>query len=228
MSDKPRVRVPQRALPTMLLLESLPPERKQTVETAMSQEPATASVSALRKRVAAALGGDDQDDAAREVLGELFGLAALAATHGYSPQAVADSLVETPSLELADAARRSGFASFLAALLGSDAIRTLGKAADLAGEHDRVFHTGRIITDLTPIFGDPVDEPVGAVLTHRLRVSYFGSNSRVEELELAFSSEQLEDLENMIRRARSKAASLEALLERVSLPTYDTHDEEDE
>lgn len=222
MTEKPPIRVPSRALPTMNRLVSLDEEGRKALHSALVSEPMPISIEALRERLATVL-GEDGPRAARDLVGELFGLANVAQTHGYDLEGVAESVAETPGLNLAGPERES-FAAFFGGLLRSSAVSTLGKAASLAGEHERLFHSVRVVTDVTPIFDEPDEDPIGGLVMHRLRISYWGT-AHEDEVEIALNTAQLSELAAAVSRAETKAASINNVLGRLSLPSFDTQGE---
>lgn len=216
--DRPDVRIPTRAVPTMRLLASLDETQQGNLEAAFSQTPASSSVDELRTRVRAVLDADEPDETAGRIVGEVFGLASLAVSHNYSMQGLAESVAAAPQLDLEDD-NRASFAEFFRRLLVSPAVKTIGKATDLAGEYERTAHTVRVVAELVPVFDEPDNEPVGAVLMHRLRLTYW-KNAKVEEIDIAFDSDQLKELGKAVARAEAKARSLEQMLVRIDLPSF--------
>ena len=226
MPDYPSVKVPDRAIPIMRRLVRLDPEQRARVGETLEEPSRVSSVAVLRSRLAAALGDDDDSDReARALVGELFGLASLATSHGYSHRGVADAIAATERLEL-PAEAREDFAEFFAGLLDSRVVATLGKAADLALEYERVLHTARIVSEIVPVFDEPNADPVGSIVMNRMRLTFW-RNGRVEDFELALTASQLDELETLVARAKTKATSLEGLLDRVLLPRFEMDEGEE-
>ncbi len=93
--------------------------------------------------------------------------------------------------------------------------RTLGltaKSVTLLSEHEHRWCSGRVLTDLRPVFGDnPETFPAGVVITHVLRVHYHDADD-LKEFYLALDEDDLSELADIISRAQVKAQSLRALL----------------
>lgn len=218
MSEKPRIRVPARALPTMTFLAELAVGEREALLRAFQETPTSAE--GLRTRIADALHLDHSDSLPREIVSELFGLASLAESHSYSSESVGEVVAESPGLELDEGAQES-FAHLFSELLASPAVRTLGKAADLAGEHHQVMHTVRVVTDVTPVFDSPDKEPVGGLVMHRLRVAYW-EGSKLAHTEIAMTPAQLDEMSDALNRAKQKSTSIQAMLGRFALPYFVT------
>lgn len=82
------------------------------------------------------------------------------------------------------------------------------KAENVMSEHQNVFVDGRILTDLRPIFSEEIEEdkPVTTVI-HNLRVTYFSDNN-LKKMVFALDYEDLDKLEEIIMRAKSKEKRL--------------------
>ncbi|GAA2127560.1 hypothetical protein [Nocardioides bigeumensis] len=224
MVERVGVRVPARAVPTINFLVSLNADARAAVQRVLHGKPVTVSMHALKVEIAEALGNAPESTKwANEVLGELFGLAAVAKAHDWGLEAVADGVSRADGVDVDDE-QRGGFVAFLHGALDSPAVKTLGKAADLVTEHSRRLHLARFVTDLVPIFDDPDEEPLGAVVVHRLRLDCFAE--RDEVVEVAMTTSQLSELLEAITRAQQKAASLEAMLGRLSMSAFDTSEDD--
>jgi hypothetical protein len=225
VTNRPSVRVPQRAMPAMNFLASLDAQTRDAMVGILNEKPVTTSLQALRERLSDLLNSAPvPTKMAREVVAEFFGLASAANDHDWDFKAVAEVVSETEGLEIG-AGTREEFADFLYRCLSSVAVKTLGKATDLAHEHPKRMHTARIITDLTPIFDSPEQEPLGGLVMHRLRIDCFTSNRADEVLEIALTTSQLAELSDTIVRAQKKAASLDQVLGRLSLSAFSTSED---
>ncbi|MFN0106141.1 MAG: hypothetical protein ACKV2U_29130 [Bryobacteraceae bacterium] len=111
--------------------------------------------------------------------------------------------------------------SILEKLMGIDTLSTISKAARLHRDGERLYRSAKILSDIRPIFGrDPSVRPVGAVLTHTLKVGYHeGSEHR--EFHLILDSDDLAALDEVVRRAQTKDKTLRALLKDAKLPSLD-------
>jgi hypothetical protein len=149
----------------------------------------------------------------------------VAESHQYSLLDVAQSVATSPALKIEDEEEQTRFSALLASLLSSSAVRTLGRAAALAAERERVLHALRIVSDITPVFEDPDSEPVGVLLTHRLRLTYWDGGI-LDDVEIALTTSQLDELQNAIERANAKAESMRSMLGRLPLVAFEVDGEE--
>ena len=91
------------------------------------------------------------------------------------------------------------------------AVRQVASAKELL-DRENTYCRARIISDLRPIFGSNVRQSPKAVLVaHMLRITYHhGSRGTLKDLFLTLRTEDLDQLSELIERARSKADSLHA------------------
>lgn len=94
---------------------------------------------------------------------------------------------------------------------------TLGvtaKAVDLMAEHEKVYCSARVITDLRPIFSpDVTKEPTEILVVHNLRIGYHESGELCHTY-FSMDASDLEDLQEMLERAVKKAKTLTSLAKR--------------
>lgn len=100
----------------------------------------------------------------------------------------------------------------LTALTESPAMEIHAKARSLQQDRENTYCRARLITDLRPIFRSDVRQSPKAVLVaHMLRITYHhGSRGTLQDLFLTLRTEDLDQLSELIERARSKADSLHA------------------
>lgn len=149
------------------------------------------------------------------------------AARGASIADFVDALcVAAESLNLPELKPKDGdwsqFKQDLTELLSLD--QSLGlsaKAVDIQREHQRVYCDARVLTDLRPVFKDDVSEaPLAGVIVHTLRISYH-EGRRLEQLFVAMDREDLEELEDLVRRALAKEDSLRVLAQKAGLRCLD-------
>jgi hypothetical protein len=103
-------------------------------------------------------------------------------------------------------------------VLAIDTLSQLAKATRLQRDAERVYCEGRIISDIRPVFADNVDNPpVGAVITHSLRISYHEARDH-NEFVVLLDTEDLEKLKALVERALAKAKTLRSLMAKSDLP----------
>lgn len=119
--------------------------------------------------------------------------------------------IEEDELRL-DETRQRRLRDRLTALTESPAMEIHAKARSLQQDRENTYCRARIITDLRPIFGSDVRQSPKAVLVaHMLRITYHhGSPGTLRDLFLTLRTEDLDQLSELIERARLKAESLHA------------------
>lgn len=111
--------------------------------------------------------------------------------------------------------------SLLDRLLSIDTLNTIAKAGRLGRDGERLYCSSKILSDIRPVFGkDTTVRPLGAVLTHTLKIGYHeGSDHR--EFHVILESSDLIALGEVVQRARSKDKTLRELLKNIALPSLD-------
>lgn len=107
------------------------------------------------------------------------------------------------------------------ALANLPVLRVSSKSTALQLAHSRVFTSSKIMTDLRPVFGEPVDgtDPLFMII-HQLQITAL-HNDEKEEIFFAMDDRDLEKLGEMVSRARSKAAQLRQTLKSHNLAEID-------
>jgi hypothetical protein len=96
------------------------------------------------------------------------------------------------------------------ALSGDNAIAITSKARSVASEYPNVFCSGRILTDLRPVFGADVGQsPAAFVVIHTLKLVYHENDSH-QEFFVSLDRGDLEDLKMQAERALKKEISIKA------------------
>lgn len=97
------------------------------------------------------------------------------------------------------------------ALSFNNSLGITAKAENVMSEHQNVFVESKILTDLRPIFSEEIDEdnPVTTII-HNLRITYFADNN-MKSMVFALDSEDIDKLEEIIARARSKEKRLKEI-----------------
>jgi hypothetical protein len=108
--------------------------------------------------------------------------------------------------------------NLLEQLLSIDTLKMISKAAQLQRDDERLYCKARILSDIRPVFNDNVStRPVGAVLTHGLRIGYHEGGDH-KEFHVVLDSDDLDALEEVVHRAQAKDKSLREFLADVKLP----------
>lgn len=103
-------------------------------------------------------------------------------------------------------------------LLSLKTLESISKAIGLQREEERTYCEAKIISDIRPVFGDDVkSKPVGAAITHTLKIGYH-ENEGHKEFYIVLDGVDLNELERVIKRAQDKAESLTEVLSGVGIP----------
>jgi hypothetical protein len=140
--------------------------------------------------------------------------------HGWENDELATAVAASPDLELL-AELQENAAKRVARLISAEAITTTARALDLQGEHERIFHDARVLTDIRPVFGpDAAKPPIGAVISEMLKVEYFTATD-TKEIFIALDRDDLIRLKSVVDRAITKAESLREFLEAADLRYFE-------
>lgn len=91
------------------------------------------------------------------------------------------------------------------------------KANDILTEHEHVFCTARILTDIRPIYqADLASTPSEAVITHTLKLTYHHDREH-KEFYVALDSDDLQTLKAAIERAEFKEQGAKSLLSKANV-----------
>jgi hypothetical protein len=103
-------------------------------------------------------------------------------------------------------------------LLNIGALNTLSKAIRLQRDGERLYCSTKILSDIRPVFGaDPSSRPVSAVLTHTLKIGYHEGGEH-KEIFFVLDEQDLEELQEIIERAKAKGRSIAQFLSDTGLP----------
>jgi hypothetical protein len=120
--------------------------------------------------------------------------------------------LQTPSKGL------SKLRTALEKLLDIDTLNTISKAARLQRDGERLYCVAKVLSDVRPVFkNDPAAQPIGAVLTHTLKVGYHEGREH-KEFHVILDSDDLTALGEVVRRAEAKDKSLREFLKNAGLP----------
>jgi len=112
----------------------------------------------------------------------------------------------------------------LRALLDVRSLQVGHKAALLQVEHGRVFTNARILTDIRPVFSEPVEEGplASALVIHTLKIEYWESGDQ-KSFFVALDAEDIQTIYEQVERAKLKEKRLRAeISERLSVELFDS------
>ena len=100
-------------------------------------------------------------------------------------------------------------------------IRLSAKASELRVDHDRVYNSSRVVSDLRPVFNEPLESGLsGFMIIHQLKMVSMRLG-KSEELFFAMDDRDLTSLKLAIERAEVKSKQMRELLRENKLPEYD-------
>lgn len=104
-------------------------------------------------------------------------------------------------------------------LLSVDSLAIVAKGKDLQTEQPHVYVGSRILTDLRAVFRDsPEETPLGMVLFHVLKLSYFErGDGHPRDFYIALDETDLGDLKKAIERAKGKSKTLRSTLQNAGI-----------
>lgn len=112
---------------------------------------------------------------------------------------------------------KTGFADKLTRLLSMAAFERNAKVEQLKTDRQILFHDAKILTDLRPVFDQPGERPVGAIIINTLKVVIHEAGAH-KELYFALDSEDLSALKRVTERAMDKTNSLKDFLKSANIP----------
>jgi hypothetical protein len=134
---------------------------------------------------------------------------------------IANELQETgPERLKLNEAERERFVKRLKKIFSFDSLTIAAKSRDLQTDHDHIYLTSRVVTDVRPVFRAAPDEsPAGMVLVHMLKLGYLdrGRNGERANFYLALDDADLVSLKKLLERAELKAKTLRAKLQSAGI-----------
>ncbi len=180
-----------------------------SITEALNQQTPCLLMAEFRTRVRSALASILPGDG---TLAEaLVALAATSSGQDFDPEFLR-SVVESVSAdeELAEETKNR-LRLRLDALLRLPFIHVSAKSSILQVAHDRVFNAAKVITDVRPVFNDPIDTGFVYMVIHHLQIkSVRGGETEITYLSM--DDKDLDALEAAVVRAREKAVHLRKTL----------------
>lgn len=103
-------------------------------------------------------------------------------------------------------------------LLSIDAFNALSKAKRLQRDGERLYCDAKIVSDIRPVFGSkPTSRPVGAVVTHTLKLGYHEGGEH-KEFHVVLDCIDVDRFNEILERAQAKDKVLRGLLKEIELP----------
>lgn len=158
-----------------------------------------------------------------DIVDTIYGLYSVREAAGAGPSTFLDDLMDgiketrDPQLELSPD-EASDLRTRFETLLSIETLRTLSKGLGLQRAGERLYCEAKILSDIRPVFGDDVStRPVGAVVTHTLRMLYHEGGDH-KEFYVVLNFEDLRAMKEVVDRSHAKAETLRGLLKDSKLP----------
>jgi hypothetical protein len=121
-----------------------------------------------------------------------------------------------PDLDLSEQ-EKTDFEEKMRKLLSVKTVELSSKVQSLKVEYPCTFYDTMILTDIRPLFDNVQERPVGATITHTLKIVYHEGGDH-KEFYVALEAEDLQKLKKVLQRAEIKELSLKSFLKVSDLP----------
>ena len=220
MSSSPVI-LPERAHEALQSLARLDSASFDTLLKAISSEKPVLSTRTFAGQIAAAFGKSEQA-MIRKIVDELFNVVATRDSLTVSDAEIAENVScaareadskEFPLTQDDHVALQQRIQKVLAA---APTLTLINKAQDVLVEHQHVYYSARIFTDVRPVFSE-VEGSIDAVgIVHNLSI-HFGEGLEHREFFVALDPLDIQALRHVLDRAEAKASAIETLLQRASV-----------
>lgn len=218
MTPPPKLRIPSAHKPTVVALASLAEQDWSILEGIV------ANATSLRYRdLVEAINGRIKGwgtEQSQELVETLTSMSFSVARHAARAAYLAAGVASSPDLDISDEDRKL-LEARLEALLTSNGIGLITKAATVVAAHERILTGSLILTDIRPLFSEDRDlPPLAAHIAHTLLLEYIKDDEE-KKIFLALSAEQLSDLAMEVKKAQQKQKSLNSFLADAGLPLHE-------
>jgi hypothetical protein len=83
-------------------------------------------------------------------------------------------------------------------------------------DHQSILEDAKIVTDLRPVFDKPGERPLGAIITHTLKIVHHESGEH-KELFFALDADDVLNLKRIAERALEKMSSLKDFIKSADI-----------
>lgn len=198
-------------------LSALEQAKAERLVQALAAAPQFGPVNAMIRAVRAAL--DTTSESAGRLVVTLLSVAVQVEPPEWPVERIIDEVARSPDLDIADS-DRTRLADLLGRLVTLPALVSSAKASDVIIEHEHLFTSARVLTDIRPVFvGPATEQPTGAVIVHMLKIEH-ATGDEVNSFFVALDDEDLRTLGSVIERALAKSKSIGAVLDNGGLAHY--------
>lgn len=214
------LRIPEDDIPALVIIKALPEVSARALVDALKTAKPSSDTSEMAARISKKVPGIPLEQLA-SVLDALYTIYYIRELSGVDPPTFLEDFMEgvqnIPQLK----AEKQGLVRLRARfekLLTTNSFNILSKAKRLQRDGERLYCDSKILSDIRPVFSDdPTSRPLGAVVTHTLRLGYHEGGDH-KEFRLILDSVDLDMLADVIFRAKAKDGTLRELLKDATLP----------
>jgi hypothetical protein len=157
----------------------------------------------------------DLPDNGDSIKGATFSLFLTKASQRDTPQGTADQIISAvaPAVSL-DKDKIEFLRQRITQILCINSLNLVAKAHDILVDHSCIYSNAKIFSDIRAVFGDNINEvPEAAVIVHTLNIGSRSAGKR-QTISFALDEKDVEELINVLERARTKAATLREMIKR--------------
>lgn len=222
------LKLPEPAIPAVRCLATLDPSLYEALRDALGVVPPSLDPWDFARDVAKHVGQDEEKITNIAYL--LTGLYSAMVVRSVGPVQMAENVLEAletardQSTELTDEDKERCLTR-LSQLLAVDAsLNITSKAIEVLFQNERTYCSGRIVTDLRPVFAtDPSRAPEAALIVHNLKIT-FHEGDRLNDFFVTLDNSDLKSLAEVLTRATQKTSSLRAVMRAADLRDLDSED----
>jgi hypothetical protein len=225
-----KLRLPESLRRNLIALATASTEQVDQLHETLSTLTPILTPEEIPEQIASKLNLWNGEEARRAVKG-ILGLSAFRAQSGQKLESLtsdlisalqADTGVEETSPEektklILSSAQEPEFRNVLLRLFSIVALDVTAKALGVLTDNQRSFVSGRVLSDIRPIFQDEISAgPMAGVIVHSLKLEYMESN-QLQEFFVSLDSKDLQFMLDLIQRAIKKDVAMRALLEKAQV-----------
>ena len=214
------LKIPEHDVPAVSSMRGLSAHAIEELIAAINSAPLDTDLGALAKRIAPKIRSISADRLGK-FIDALYTLYYIRELSSAPHEIFLDDLIEAiqNNQKLAVAKKDVGkFRQRMNRLLEIEAFNTIAKAGRLQRQGEHLYCNSRILSDIRPVFGSrPTQRPLGAVITHSLRLGYH-EGSEHKEFFVILDSDDLVAINEVVARALAKDKTLREFLADAKLP----------
>ena len=214
------LQIPIEDFPALKTIRAMPNTSVETLIKALKSASLTSDTDEIAKNIAEQVPSVSASEL-EAVLDTLYGLYSIRELSGVSRDTFLKDFIEGFQNQTELAVDRKDAPKLRAKfekLLSVETFNLLSKAKRLQRDGERLYCEAKIVSDIRPVFGaKPTVRPLGAVLTHTLKLAYHELGDH-KEFQIVLDGIDLGLLADAIHRALQKDETLRALLKEMRLP----------